>query len=200
METLVALLLVLFGLQEPTSQTAFFIPVPSIFAPVTGFGCPVPGTVFTYDVRAWNTNRPNRMTAIEQDQLSCRIKSDAQGNYDWFGGIGPHLGDEDSAEKKLISGLWPLRVGNSGNATNLPSGFSKIEYVVAGYGLAVVPAGAMWAYRIRKDYYWHDRLVYTTARWWSPSLKWTILQWTEEFGQPSRAGGYNWGLLSVAAK
>lgn len=202
METLFALLLALAGLEMPNSQTAFFIPVPSTFAPVTRFGCPDNGTVFTYDVRAWNTNRPNRMTAVGQDHFSCRIRSDAQGNYDWFGGIGPHLGDADLAEKQLISDLWPLRVGNSGKTSNydLPSRFSEVEYVVVAYGLAVVPAGAWWAYRIRKDYYWQNKVVHTTTLWWSPSLKWTILQWAEQPGRPSQAGGYNWGLLSVSPK
>src|SRR5579862_5802115 len=97
MEILVSLLLVFFGLEEPTSQNAFFIPVPSMMAPIAEFGCPSPGTVFTYDVPAWNTNRPNRMIAIKRDQLSCWVRSDAQGEYDWFGGIGPRIGEEDLA-------------------------------------------------------------------------------------------------------
>ena len=84
-----------------TSQSAFFIPVPVAFAPITNFGCPNPGTVFTYDVMAWNTNRPNRMIAIEQDQFNCRIRSDAQGTYDWFGGLGAHLDDADVAHAGL---------------------------------------------------------------------------------------------------
>jgi hypothetical protein len=182
----------------PSSQSAFFIPVPAIFAPTTKFGCPDVGTVFTYDVRAWNTNRPNRMIAVEQDQFSCRIRSDAQGTYDWFGGLGPHL--NDVAEKALITDLWPLRAGYTGKASkyNLPSRFSEIEYVVT-YGLAVVPAGVFWAYKIRKNYYWENNLYYTTTLWWSSSLKWTILQWPEQLGRPSKAGGLNWGLLSVAS-
>src|ERR1700753_3356424 len=105
-----ALLLTFTGLLEvrvPSSQRAFFIPIPAIFAPTTQFGCPDVGTVFTYDVRAWNTDRPNRMVAIEQDHLNCRIRSDAQGTYDWFGGLGPHL--DDAAEQALITDLWPLR-------------------------------------------------------------------------------------------
>lgn len=200
MEMLLSLLLVLFGLQEPTSQNAFFIPVPSTFAPVTQFDCPAPGTVFTFDVPAWNTNRPNRMTAIEQDHLNCRIRSDAQGVYEWFGGLGPHLGDEDLIEKKLIADLWPLRVGNTSKASDyhLPSRFSEVKYSVVSYGLAVVPAGKFWAYKIRKDYHWQDKLVYRTTLWWSPVLRWTILQWPEEVGKVSRTGGYNWGLLSVS--
>ena len=72
-----------------TDQIAFFIPIPAAFAPVTKFACPDVGTVFTYNVPAWNTNRPNRMVSIEQDQFNCRIRSDAQGTYDWFGGLGP---------------------------------------------------------------------------------------------------------------
>ena len=200
MEVLLSLLLVLFGLEAPTSQNAFFIPIPSMVAPVAEFGCPNSGTVFTYDVPAWNTNRPNRMVAIKQDQLVCWIRSDAQGEYDWFGGLGPRIGDDDLAEKKLIADLWPLRVGHTNKATNydLPSRFSEVEYVVEAYGLAVVPAGKFWAYKIRKNYYWQNRLVHVTTLWWSPELKWTILQWPEEPGKPSRAGGYNWGLLSVS--
>lgn len=145
MEMLLSLLLVLFGLQEPTSQNAFFIPVPSTFAPVTQFDCPAPGTVFTFDVPAWNTNRPNRMTAIEQDHLNCRIRSDAQGVYEWFGGLGPHLGDEDLIEKKLIADLWPLRVGNTSKASDyhLPSRFSEVKYSVVSYGLAGLPHDAL---------------------------------------------------------
>ena len=202
MEMLLSLLLVFFGLEQPTSQNSFFIPVPSAFAPVTKFGCPDPGTVFTYDVIAWNTNRPNRMVAIEQDHLSCWIRSDAQGKYEWVGGLGPRLGDPDLAERRLIADLWPLRVGNTGKTSKyaLPSRFSEVEYVVVDYGLAVVPSGAIWAYRIRKDYYWQNRLVHTTTLWWSPKLKWTILQWPEQPGKPSRAGGYNWGLLSVSSQ
>ena len=99
MELLLSLFLVFVGLQEPTSQNAFFIPVPSAFAPVAKFGCPDPGTVFTYDVMAWNTKRPNRIVAIEQDELSCWVRSDAWGKYEWFGGLGARLGDEDLAEK-----------------------------------------------------------------------------------------------------
>jgi hypothetical protein len=202
MEWLLSLLLVFAGLGVPTSQSAFFIPIPSAFAPVAKFGCPDPGTVFTYDVLAWNTNRPNRMIAIEQDQLDCWIRSDAQGRYDWFGGLGPHLGDADLAEKKLIADLWPLRVGNTGKASkyDLPSRFSEVEYGVVAYGLAVVPAGVFLAYKIRKDYYWQNNLYHTTTLWWSPSLKWTILQWPEEPGKPSQVGGYNWELLSVSSE
>lgn len=201
MKVLLLLLVACVGLEimVPTSQSAFFIPIPSAFAPETKFGCPSAGTVFTYDVLAWNTNRPNRMIAIEQDQLNCWIRSDAQGIYDWFGGLGPHLGDADLAERQLIADLWPLRVGSTGKTTkyDLPSRFSEVEYAVASYGLAVVPAGAFWAYKIKKDYYWRGKLVNTTMLWWSPSLKWTILQWPEQVGKPALAGGNNWGLLSV---
>jgi hypothetical protein len=202
MEELLSLLLVFLGLQEPTSQNAFFIPVPSMTAPATEFGCPNPGTVFSYDVRAWNTNRPNRVTAIKQEQLSCWVRSDAQGKYAWFGGLGAHLSDADMAERKLIADLWPLRVGKTAKASsyNLPSRFSEVEYTVDAYGLAVVPAGKFWAYKIRKEYYWQDRLVHTTTLWWSPALKYLILQWPEDPGKVSRAGGYNWGLLSVSTQ
>jgi hypothetical protein len=188
----------LVQLMVPSSQNAFFIPIPSSFAPTTTFGCPDAGTVFTYDVRAWNTNRPNRMIAVGQDQLNCRITSDAQGTYDWFGGVGPRLADD--AEKALITGLWPLRPGYTGKASdyNLPSRFSEIEYMVT-YGLAVVPAGVFWVYKIRKNYYWQNSLCYTTTLWWSPLLKWTILQWPEQPGRPSRTGGLNWGLVSVSS-
>src|ERR1700737_889590 len=112
MKALVSLFLICAGLPGMvagfTSQSAFFIPIPAAFAPIAKFGCPDPGTVFTYDVRAWNTNRLNRMIAIEQDQFNCRIRSAAPGTYDWFGGLGPHLEDADVAEKKLIADLWPL--------------------------------------------------------------------------------------------
>jgi hypothetical protein len=202
MELLLSLFLVFVGLQEPTSQNAFFIPVPSAFAPVAKFGCPDPGTVFTYDVMAWNTKRPNRIVAIEQDELSCWVRSDAWGKYEWFGGLGARLGDEDLAEKKLITDLWPLRVGNKAKASsyNLPSRFGEVIYTVDAYGLAVVPAGAFWAYKIRKDYYWQNRLISTTTLWWSRSLKYLILQWPEKPGEVSRAGGYNWGLLAVSSQ
>jgi hypothetical protein len=185
-----------------SGDSAFFIPIPSAFAPVTKFGCPVAGTVFTYDVRAWNTNRPNRMIATEQDQFSCRIRSDAQGTYDWFGSLGPHLGETDVAEKKLITDLWPLRGGSAGKASkyDLPSKDSEIEYAVVAYGLARVPAGVFWAYNVRKNYYWQGKLYHATTLWWSPSLKWSILQWPEEPGKPSRAGGYNWALLSMSSE
>jgi hypothetical protein len=178
---------------------AFFIPIPATFAPVTNFGCPDPGTVFTYNVPAWNTKRPNRMVAIEQDQFNCRIKSDAQGTYDWFGGLGVRLGDADVAEKKLITDLWPLRGGSTRKTSkyDLPSKYSEVEYAVA-YGLARVPAGLFWVYKIRKDYYWQNNLYHTTTLWWSPSLRWTILQWPEEPGKASQVGGYNWELLSVS--
>ena len=201
MEVLLSLLLVFLGLEEPTSQNAFFIPIPSMMAPAAEFGCPHAGTVFSYDVRAWNTNRPNRVIAGKQDQFSCWVTSDAQGNYAWFGGLGPHLGDADLAEQKLITDLWPLRVGNSNKASHydLPSRFSEVEYTVDAYGLAVVPAGKFWAYKIRKDYYWLNRVVHTTTLWWAPSLKYVILQWPEQPGKISRAGGYNWGLLSVSS-
>jgi hypothetical protein len=184
------------------SQSAFFIPIPAAFAPITNFGCPNAGTVFTYDVMAWNTNRPNRMIAIEQNQFNCRIRSDAQGTYDWFGGLSSRLDDADVAEKKLITDLWPLRAGYTGKISkyDLPSKYSEIEYVVVAYGLACVPAGVFWAYKIRKDYYWQNKLYHTTTLWWSPSLKWTILQWPEEPGKPSQAGGYNWALLSVSSE
>jgi hypothetical protein len=205
MDTLALLFLVFARLQEmvagSTSEAAFFIPIPAVFSPITKFGCPMAGTVFTYDVRAWNTNRPNRMIAIERDEFNCRIRSDAQGIYDWFGGLGPHLDDTDVVEKKLIADLWPLRPDNTGKASkyNLPSKYSEIEYVVFAYGLARVPAGVFWAYKIRKDYYWQNKLYHTTTLWWSPSLKWTILQWPEESGKPAQAGGYNWALLSVSS-
>src|SRR6266481_444093 len=136
-----SLLVICAGLLElmvPSSQNAFFIPIPSIFAPTTKFSCPNVGTVFTYDVMAWNTNRPNRMIAIEQNQFNCRIRSDAQGTYAWFGGLGPHLDDADVAEQKLITELWPLRTGHTAKISkyDLPSKFSEIEYVVVAYGLA----------------------------------------------------------------
>ena len=184
-----------------TGQSTFFIPVPAAFAPVTEFVCPEPGTVFTYDVRAWNTNRPNRMTAIEQDQFNCRIRSDAQGVYDWFGGLGPHLDDTDAAEKRLITDLWPLRAGNTKTISEygIASKYSGIEYAVVAYGLARVPAGTFWAYKIRKDYYWQGKLYHTTTLWWSPSLRWVILQWPEEPGKRSRPGGFNWALASVSS-
>ena len=131
-------------------QSAFFIPIPAAFAPETKFGCPDVGAVFTYDVPAWNTNRPNRMVAIEQDQFNCRIRSDAQGTYDWFGGLGPHFENANAIEEKLIADLWPLRSGSIVKASkyDLPSEYSEIEYVVT-YGLARVPAGVFWAYKIR---------------------------------------------------
>ena len=193
--SLLALVAILVG------QGTFFIPVPARFAPVTEFVCPEPGTVFTYNVRAANTNRPNRMTAIERDQLNCRIRSDAQGIYDWFGGLGPHLDDTDVAEKKLITDLWPLRAGGTGTISGygIPSKYSGIEYAVVAYGLARVPAGLFWAYKVRKDYYWQGKLYHTTTVWWSPSLRWVILQWPEEPGTPSRPRGFNWALLSVSA-
>jgi len=206
MKTLISLSLIFAGLQAMVpgfhSQSAFFIPIPAAFAPITNFGCPNTGTVFTYDVMAWNTNLSNRMVAIEQNQLNCRIRSDAQGAYDWFGGLGPHLDDTDAAEKKLIADLWPLRAGKTGKIStyDLPSKYSEIEYVVVAYGLACVPAGVFWAYKIRKDYYWQGKLYHTTTLWWSPSLKWNILQWPEEPGKPSRPGGFNWALLSVSSK
>jgi hypothetical protein len=183
-----------------TSQNAFFIPIPSSLAPITKFGCPDPGTVFTYDVPAWNTNRPNRMIAIEEDQFNCRIKSDAQGIYDWYGGLGPHFEGADAGEKQLIAEIWPLRAGHVEQASKYgpPSKYSDIEYAVVAYGAAVVPAGVFWAYKIKKNYYWQNELAYTTTLWWSPSLKWTILQWPEEVGKPARTGGNNWGLVSVS--
>jgi hypothetical protein len=153
MKMLLSLLLAIsagLNLVVPTSRSAFFIPIPSAFAPVTEFSCPDAGTVFTYDIRLANTNRPNRMTAIERDQLNCRIRSDAQGVYDWFGGLGPHLEEADVAEKQVIAELWPLRAGTTS-------------------------------------------LCYTTTLWWSPSLKWVILQW------PNHPSGYKWGLLSVSS-
>jgi hypothetical protein len=42
--------------------------------------------------------------------------------------------------------------------------------------------------------HWQNNLYHTTTLWWSPSLKWSILQWLEEPGKPSQAGGYNWAL------
>jgi hypothetical protein len=202
MEVLLSLFLVFVGLETSTSQNAFFIPFPSAVAPAAEFGCPKSGTVFTYDVRAWNTNRPNRVIAVKQDELDCRVRSDAQGDYAWFGGLGAHLDDRDMAEKKLIADLWPLRVGNTGKASNynLPSRFGEVIYTVDAYGLAVVPAGAFWAYEIRKKYYWQNKLIATTTLWWSPSLQYLILQWPEKPGVVSRAGGFNWGLLSVASQ
>ena len=187
------------ALTEFIGQSAFFIPLPAAFAPVTRFGCPEGGTVFTYDVYAMNTGRPNRMIAIEQDHLDCRIRSDAGGIYDWFGGLGPHLDDSDGAEKQLITDLWPLRAGSTVKAStyHLPQKYSEVKYVVS-YGLAHVSAGMYWAYKVRKDYYWQGHLYHTTTLWWSPSLKWTILQWPEEPGKPAKAGGYNWKLWSVS--
>lgn len=203
MKALVLLFLISAGLLgvDFIDQSAFFISVPAAFAPVTKFGCPDAGTVFTYNIPAWNTHRPNRMVAIEHDQFRCRIRSDAQGAYDWFGGVGPHLENADVAEKRLITDLWPLRSGSMAKASeyNLPLKYSEIEYVVA-YGLARVPAGLFWAYKIRKNYYWQNNLYYTTTLWWSPSLKWTILQWIEQPGTPSQLGGFNWELLSVSSE
>jgi hypothetical protein len=146
MKALVSLLLISVDLTAMGAgfpdQIAFFIPIPAAFSPVTKFSCPDVGTVFTYNVPAWNTNRPNRMVAIKQDQFNCRIRSDAQGMYDWFGGLGAHFDDADVAEKKLISDLWPLRSGSIGKASkyDLPLKYSEIEYIVS-YGLARVPAG-----------------------------------------------------------
>jgi hypothetical protein len=203
MKALVSVFLISAGLLTMgacfTDQSAFFIPFPAAFAPVTEFGCPDVGTVFTYNVPAWNTKRPNRMVAIEQDQFNCRIRSDAQGTYDWFGGLGARL--DDVAEKQLIIDLWPLRGGSTRRTSNydLPSKYSEVEYAVA-YGLARVPAGLFWVYKIRKDYYWQNNLYHTTTLWWSPSLRWTILQWPEEPGRPSQVGGYNWELLSVSSE
>ena len=195
MEGLLSLLLALIGLQVPNSASAFFIPVPSVFAPTMKFGCPAPGTIFTYDVLAWNTNRRNRMIANERDQLDCWITSDAQGRYNWVAGLGPHLDDRDLAEKKLAGDLWPLRVGHARKASayGLPSRFSEVEYTVDAYGLAVVPAGVHWAYKIRKDYYWQNKLIFTTTLWWSRSLRWTILQWI------GATGNYSAGWWSMAA-
>ena len=200
MKVLLSLLAMINGLwmavMVPTSQSAFFIPVPSAFAPVTEFGCPDAGTIFTYDIRISDTNRHNRMTAIKQDQLNCRIRSDAQGAYDWFGGLGPHLDEADAAEKQVITDLWPLRARTTSKSSNhdLSSQYSEIDYVVVAYGIAVVPAGPFWAYKIRKNYYGPNGLCYTATVWWSPSLKWVILQW------PEWASGYKWGLLSVSSR
>ena len=205
MKVLVSLSLISAGLTAMgigfIDRSAFFLPIPAAFAPETKFGCPDVGSVFTYNVPAWNTNRPNRMVAIEQDQFNCRIRSDAQGTYDWFGGLGPHFENANAIEKKLIADLWPLRSGSIVKASkyDLPSEYSEIEYVVA-YGLARVPAGVFWAYKIRKNYYWQNRLYYITTLWWSPSLKWTIRQWPEEPGKPSQVGGFNWELLSVSSE
>lgn len=184
------------------SQEALFVPIPSLLAPVVEFGCPDPGTVFTYDVPAWNTNRPNRMVAIERDELDCRIKSDAQGIYDWHGGLGPHLCDEDVAQKQLLANIWPLRIGHSDRVSKYgqPWQYSEIEYEVVAYGLAVVPAGLYRAFKIRKTYFWQGRLNYTTTLWWSPALKWTIRQWPEEPGKPARTGGFNWSLVAVSTQ
>jgi hypothetical protein len=187
-----------FGFSD---RIAFFIPVPASFAPETRFGCPDAGTIFTLNVPAWSTNRPNRMVAIGQDQFNCRIRSDAQGVYDWFGGLGPHLSDANVVEKKLITELWPLRGGAVVKASKygLPTDYSEIEYVVT-YGLARVPAGLFWAYKIREDYYFQNSLYYSTTLWWSPSLKWSILQWPEWPGKPAHFGGFNWELMSVSSE
>src|SRR5260370_7248426 len=83
-----------------TDQSAFFIPIPAAFAPVTKFSCPDVGTVFRYNVPAWNTNRPNRMVAIEQDQFNCRIRSDAQGTYSWFSDLAPPLNHTHAPKQK----------------------------------------------------------------------------------------------------
>ncbi|THD49380.1 MAG: hypothetical protein E8A46_20325 [Bradyrhizobium sp.] len=185
------------------SQTSFFIPIPAAFTPTTKFGCPDTGTVFTYNVPAWNTLRPNRMIAIEEDRFNCRIRSDAQGIYDWFGGLGPHLGDADAAEKNLIANLWPLSVGHTARiAKNDPSSrfVDEIDYTVVAYGLAHVPAGLFWIYKIKKDYYRENILYHTTTLWWSPTLKWTVRQWPEEPGKISQVGGYNWELLSLSSQ
>jgi hypothetical protein len=191
---------VLETIDDFVHQSAFFIPVPAAFAPVTRFACPDTGTVFTYDVYVQSTMQPNRMIAMEQDQYNCRINSDAGGVYDWFGGLGPHLDDTDGAEKKLITDLWPLHAGDSRKASKyaLPMKYGEVEYVVVSYGLAHVPAGLYWAYKVRKDYYWEGKLYHTTMLWWSTSLKWTILQWPEEPGKPAKAGGFNWKLWSVS--
>jgi hypothetical protein len=192
---------VLQAVDDFITESAFFIPIPAALAPVTKFGCPDAKTVFTYDVYAWNTQQPNRMIAVEQDQFNCRIKSDAQGVYDWFGGLGPHLDETDAAEKKLITDLWPLRAGTRRKASpyDLPMKYGDVEYTVVAYGLARVPAGIFWAYKVRKDYYWQGQIYHTTTLWWSPALKWTILQWPEEPGKVATAGGFNWKLWSVSS-
>lgn len=186
-----------------SSQQAFFIPIPAALGPLTPFACPAAGTVFTYDVLAWNTDRPNRMTAVEEHPFECRIKSDAQGVYGWFGGVGPHLDEaDDAAEKKLIAELWPLRAGDTRSISKeLPSRYGDLKYTVVAYGVAHVPAGLFWAYKIRKDYYTHAQhvLYHSTTLWWSPSLKWSLLQWIEKPGKPSQAGGLNWKLVSVTS-
>ncbi len=104
-------------------KSAFFIPIPAAFAPETKFGCPDVGSVFTYNVPAWNTHRPNRMVAIKQEQFNCRIRSDAQGIDRRFGGLGPHLADADVAEKNLITDLWPLRSGSIGKSQQVRPSF-----------------------------------------------------------------------------
>ena len=186
-----------------TGQTSFFIPIPAALSPTTNFGCPEAGTVFTYNVPAWNTGRPNRMIAIEEDQFNCRIKSDAQGVYDWFGGVGPHLREADATEKNLITNMWPIRVGYAGRiAKSDPSAkfLDEVSYSVAGYGMARVPAGLFWVYKIKKEYFRQNSLYHTTTLWWSPELKWTIRQWPEERGKISQVGGYNWELLSISSE
>jgi hypothetical protein len=120
-----------------------------------------------------------------------------------FGGLGPHLGDADAAEKNLITNLWPLRVGYTARIVknDPPSRFvDEINYAVVAYGLARVPAGLFWIYKIKKDYYRQSIHYYTTTLWWSPTLKWTVMQWPEEPGKISQVGGTNWELLSVSSQ
>jgi len=108
----------------------------------------------------------------------------------------------DIAEKRLISDLRPLSSGSIRRTSKYdlpPSRYGEIKYVVS-YGLARVPAGLFWAYKIRKDYYWQQKLYRTTALWWSPSLQWTIRQWPEEPGKVSEVGEFNWELLSVSSE
>jgi hypothetical protein len=195
--SLLAIFVALLLLRAFSGDT-FFIPVPSPFAPTAEFGCPEPGTIFTYDVPAWNTSLPNKMLVIEETKFSCRIRSDAQGVYDWFGGLRPHLEDGNVKERKLVIQLWPLRVGRSAEWTNnnQKEEWDSIRFIVKDYRLSRVPAGLFWAYKIEKTYSRGYR-DYLTTLWWSPGLKWTIRQWPEEAGTPSIVGGYNWDLLDI---
>jgi hypothetical protein len=175
-----------------------FIPIPASLAPTTTFGCPTSGTVFTYNIVSSTTGLPNRMIAVEQDGYNCRIRSDAQGLYDWYGGLGPHFVNADPTERKMITELWPLRGDTIGTTSSTDPKKFRIEYSIS-YGLASVPAGLFWVYKVRNDYYWQDAPYYTRTLWWSPSLKWSIAQRMQDWTNSPDFVGYNWALLSVSS-
>ncbi len=154
-----------------TSQTAYFIPIPSAFAPVTQFGCPSPGTIFTLDVTRSNSPLPNRLIATGQNELNCWVKSDSWGDYPWFSGVGL-FGKDDIAERQAVADLWPLQVGKTVDASKygIPSRYSEVEFAVAAYGFAVVPGGVFRAYKIRTNLYSKKELVHIRTIWWAPSL------------------------------